>query len=217
MSINQKTIDQCIALAGLTQAVRVVQHIAWKGNTNDTDFKAVLASILRVDAKSAAAVYGGSFELSSGLRYLNHQLDPAHKDKDPEFVNLVINIISLQAQLQKNVSLMQKLGEMTGELSEKYLDSEFYTDDALFEELIESCSETYKQTLSKLNNRIQVKGEPKYLKEETNQLKVRAALLAAIRAVFLWRQTGGSRWHFLFNKKLLLACIRDLISKPIKE
>jgi high frequency lysogenization protein len=217
MSNNQKIIDQCIALAGLTQAVRVVQHIAWKGATNDTDFKAVLASILRVNAKSAAAVYGGSFELSSGLRYLNNQLDPEHKDKDPEFVHLVINVISLQKQLQKNPILMTKLGEKTDQLSTKYLESEFYTDDTLFEELIESCSEAYKQTLSQLNNRIQVKGEPKYLKEEKNQLKVRAALLSAIRAVFLWRQSGGSRWHFLFNKKNLLETIRQLISNPIKE
>jgi len=129
MSINQKTIDQSIALAGMTQAVRVVQHIAWKGATNDTDFKAVLASILRVDAQSAAAVYGGSFELSSGLRFLSHQLDPQHKDKDPEFVNLVINVISLQGQLQKNSQLMQKLGEKTNQLSGKILNSEFYTDD----------------------------------------------------------------------------------------
>ncbi len=217
MSINQKTIDQCIALAGLSQAVRVVQHIAWKGATNDTDFKAVLASILRVDAQSAAAVYGGSFELSSGLRFLNHQLDPQHKDKDPEFVNLVINVISLQGQLQKNNQLMQKLGEKTNQLSGKFLNSEFYTDEALFEDLIESCSEAYKQTLSKLNNRIQVKGEPKHLKLESNQIRVRAALLAAIRACFLWRQSGGSRWHFLFNKKHMLEGIRQLISNPIKE
>jgi len=217
MSISQKTIDQSIALAGITQAIRVVQHIAWKGDTNDTDFKAVLASILRVDANSAASVYGGSFELSSGLRFLNHQLDPQHRDKDPEFVNLVINVISLQAQLQKNNHLMQKLGEQTNQLSERFLRSEFYTDDSLFEELIESCSKTYKQTLSQLSNRIQVKGEPKYLKNENNQLRVRAALLAAIRACFLWRQSGGSRWHFLFSKKALLESIRYLIANPIKE
>lgn len=217
MSINQKTLDQAIALAGLTQSIRVVQHIAWKGATNDTDFKAVLNSILRIDAKSAADVYAGTFEVSTGLRFLNQQLDPQNKEKDPEFVNLVINVISLQGQLEKNKALMQKLGEKTQLLSNQFLDSDFYTNDELFEKLIDSCSETYKETLSKLTNRIQVKGEPKYLKEDQNQQRVRAALLAAIRACFLWRQSGGSRWHFLFNKKALLEAIRYLISNPTRE
>jgi high frequency lysogenization protein len=194
-----------------------VQHIAWKGSTNDTDFKAVLNSILRIDAKSAADVYAGTFEISSGLRFLNQQLDPQHKEKDPEFVNLVINIISIQAQLQKNRNLMQILGEKTQCLSNEFLNSDFYTNDELFEKLIEACSETYKETLSKLTNRIQVKGEPKHLKENKNQFRVRAALLAAIRACFLWRQSGGSRWHFFFNKKSLLQAIRYLISNPIRE
>ncbi len=217
MSINQKTIDQCIALAGLTQAVRVVQHIAWKGNTNDTDFKAVLASVLRIDANSAAAVYGGSFELTSGLRYISRQIDPAHSDKDPEFVNLVINIMSLQSQIQKDKQLMQQLGEQTNNLSSRFSDLEFYSNEEIFESLLSAFSQAYQQTISKLPNRIQVKGQPTYLKQPGNQNRVRAALLAAIRACFLWRQSGGSRWHFLFNKKALLENINYLIANPLKE
>lgn len=217
MSINQKVIDQCIALAGLTQAIRTVQNIAWKGTTNDTDFKAVLASILRIDATSAAAVYGGSFEVSSGLRFLSKQIDPRHKEKDPEFVNLVINVMTLQSQLNNNQALMQKLAEETNTLSTKFLDLEFYTNDDLFEELIESTSKAYEKTLSQLPNRIQVKGEPQYLKIHANQIRVRASLLAAIRACFLWRQSGGSRWHFLFKKGVLLEGIQYLVANPIKE
>ena len=195
MSNNQQVIDQCIALAGLAQAVRIVQHVAWKGQTNSTDFKAVIASLLRIEAPSAASVYGGSFEVSTGLRILSHQIDPAHKDKDPEFVNLVINVMSLQQQLNKNKSLMDVLTSRIGNMSNQYLDLEFYNDEALFNQLIDDCSDTYKETLSRLNNRIQVKGEPKFLKQSEIQAQVRAALLAAIRACFLWRQSGGSRWH----------------------
>jgi high frequency lysogenization protein len=217
MSFTQKNIDQAIALAGMTQAIRVVQHMAWKGETNDTDFKAVLTSILRVNAESAADVYGGSFELSSGLRFLNNQLDPDHKDKDPEFVNLMINVIALQTQLSKNKVLMQKLATKTEALSDQFLDTEYQTDPVLFQSLIDQCSDSYKQTLSQLPTRIQVKGNPQYLKIEANQKRVRAALLAAIRACFLWRQSGGSRWHFFLNKKSLLAAIRQLIRQPIKK
>lgn len=217
MNENSQKLEQAVALAGLAQSVRIVQHLAWKGQTNATDFKAVLASLLRVDAVSAAAVYGGSFEVSTGIRVLNQQLDPANKDKDPEFVNLVINVIALQGQLSKNSTLMAELGRRIESLFVDFSDLDFYNNDEKFEQLFESCSETYKQTLSKLSNRIQVKGEPKYLKIDQIQSQVRAALLAAIRACFLWRQAGGSRWHFFFKKKEILETSRYLMANPVKE
>jgi len=217
MSINQQTIDQVVALAGLSQSIRIVQHIAWKGETNQTDFKAVVASLLRVDSQSAIAVFGGSFEVSSGLRLLKQQLDTTNNNKDPEFVSIVINLLSLHKQLTNNARLMDKLSSYMAKLSAKYADENFYQDDELFKQLLQDCSEAYKETLSKLTNRIQVKGEPKYLKPMENQVQVRAALLCAIRSAFLWRQSGGSRWHFLLKKKALLQAINHLLSNPQKQ
>ncbi|TQV76923.1 high frequency lysogenization protein HflD [Aliikangiella marina] len=217
MEIKSQVVDQVIALAGLAQAVRVVQHLAWKGQTNPTDFKAVVSSLLRIEASSAAAVYDGSFEVSSGLRIISHQIDPNHQDKDPEFVNMVIHVMALQQQFNKNKRLMDILTSQISELSLEYGDFEFYNDDSKFEKLLEHCSSAYKLTLSKLSNRIQVKGDPKYLKQPHIQAQVRAALLAAIRACFLWRQSGGSRWHFLFKKKDLLNTAKYLLNNPIRE
>ncbi len=217
MTNNNQLTEQCIALAGMAQSIKIVQHIAWKGQTNDTDLKSVIASLLRIDASSAAAVYGGSFEVSTGLRVLNAQLDTASKDKDPGFVNLVINLISLQKQLNNNNQLMEKLTSGINQLSQNYQDLSFYNDDDEFNRLLNECSDIYKATLSQLPNRIQVKGEPRFLKIEHNQNLVRAALLAAIRACFLWRQSGGSRWHFIFKKGDILKTIQQLISVPIKE
>lgn len=217
MSTQQPIIDQCIALAGLSQSIRIVQHVAWKGQTNETDFKAVIASLLRIDAPSAAGVYGGSFEVSSGLRILSHQIDPQHRDKDPEFVNLVINVMALQIQLEKNTKLMNKLSDSIEQMIKIFDEETFYNDDEAWSRLIDKCSDTYKSTLSQLSNRIQVKGEPKFLQQPEVQARVRAALLAAIRATFLWRQSGGSRWHFLFKKRVLLQGIKELINHPIKD
>lgn len=215
MSNNNNSLDQCIALAGLAQSVRIVQHLAWKGKASQTDLKSVVSSLLRVDASSAAAVYGGSFEVSTGLRVLNTQLDTSLRDKDPLFANLAINIISLQRQLNNNKPLMDILKNKIEQLANNYRDMRFYTDDDEFERLINDCSDIYKATLSQLSNRIQVKGDPKYLKLESNQAQVRAALLAAIRACFLWRQSGGSRWHFIFKKNDILKSAQKLISAPI--
>lgn len=217
MSTNQQSIDQAVSLAGLAQSIRIVQHIAWKGETNQTDFKAVVASLLRIDAKSAVAVYGGSFEVSSGLRLLKQQLDTTNNNKDPEFVGIAINLLSLHKQLSSNTRLMDKLSSHMAKLSAKFADENFYQDEELFKQLLQECSEAYRETLSKLSNRIQVKGDPKYLKPMENQVQVRAALLCAIRSAFLWRQSGGSRWHFLFKKKRILEAVDYLLSNPQKQ
>ena len=216
MSINQQSIDQVVALAGLAQSVRIVQHIAWKGQTNQTDFKAVIASLLRINAESAVAVYGGSFEVSTGLRLIKQQLDTTNNQKDPEFVGMIINLFSIHKQLISRSEIMDKLTKQMQVLSEKYADSNFYHDEDLFQQLLHDCSNAYKETVSKLSNRIQVKGEPKYLKPIDNQIQVRAALLCAIRSIFLWRQSGGSRWHFLFKKKIILETASYLLNHPQK-
>lgn len=217
MNENNQIKDQAVALAGIAQSLRIVQHIAWKGQTNDTDFKAVIASLLKINSSSAIDVYSGSFEVSTGLRAIKQQLDTSSSDKDPEFVGLMISILNLHKQLLAEPKVLQRLTNSISQLSQKYSDKNFHSEDEHFESLIKECSQVYKETLSNLPNRIQVKGDPKLLKLESNQMKVRCALLCAMRSVFLWRQSGGSRWHFLFKKKAILNSVKDLISSPRKE
>ncbi|MDH5434340.1 MAG: high frequency lysogenization protein HflD [Gammaproteobacteria bacterium] len=217
MSIDKKVTDQCIALAAMAQSIRVVQNIAWKGTTNDTDFKAVLVSILKTQAPSAAAIYNGSFELSTGLRILNGYFDPLSGSKDPEFIHLAINLIVSNDQLNKTPKILNSLTKDINWLSEKFNTEDIYTDDEIYQNYITECSEVYKKTLSRLSHRIKVNGKPEHLKQSKNQDRVRAALLAGIRACVLWRQLGGTRWHFLFKKALLTENIKHLISNPIRE
>lgn len=216
MSINQQTINQTIALAGLAQSIRIVQGVAWKGQSNLADFKSVVTSLLKIDAESAIAVYGGSFEVISGLRLLKQQLDTENSNKDPQFVGMAINIITLQKQLIANTTVMNKLTTEMTKISGNYLHQDYYEDDEVFNNLIKDYSRAYKNTLSQLSNRIQIKGDPNYLKPEENQIKVRAALLCAIRSVFLWRQSGGSRWQFIFKKKNIIASADYLLKNPQK-
>jgi high frequency lysogenization protein len=46
-----------------------------------------------------------------------------------------------------------------------------------------------------------VVGDQNYLGSQNTVNKIRALLLAGIRAVLLWRQCGGSRWKLLFFRK----------------
>ncbi|MDQ7048226.1 MAG: high frequency lysogenization protein HflD [Enterobacterales bacterium] len=214
MNLNQSQIDRAIALAGIAQSVRIVQHIAWKGETSDTDFKAIIASLLKIKADSAIAVYGGSFEVVTGLRIIKQQLDTQTPNKDPELVGMTIHLLSLHKQLMVRDDIMQQLSQGIERLSNRYSDEAFYQDNEIFAQLLADISDIYQSTISKLGNRIKVNGEPKYLKLEENQNKVRAALLCAFRSIFLWRQSGGSRWQFLLGKKAILSAADYLIKNP---
>jgi high frequency lysogenization protein len=46
-----------------------------------------------------------------------------------------------------------------------------------------------------------VQGDQQYLGNQSTVNKIRALLLAGIRATLLWRQCGGSRWKLLFFRK----------------
>jgi high frequency lysogenization protein len=217
MNIKQSSIDQAVALAGIAQAIRSVQNIAWKGSYNATDFKAMVASLLKLNAASAVAVYSGSFEVSTGLRIIKQQLDTSNSDKDPEFIQLIISLLSLHKQLLADSAIYSRLESLIKNLTQKYQGIDVYNDEEQFEQLVVECSAIYKQTLSKLPSRIQVKGDPQSLKPEQNQNLIRCGLLCAMRSVFLWRQSGGSRWHFLFKKEQILNATKQLMSSPIKE
>ncbi|WP_196138216.1 high frequency lysogenization protein HflD [Aliikangiella sp. G2MR2-5] len=217
MSKNNQLLGQCIGLGALSQAIRSVQNLAWKGQTNLSDLRAVVSSLVEIDAGSPVDIYGGSFELNNGLRLLARQIDPQDKDKDPEFVNLAINLISLQAQLNKNNDILTTLTQKIDQLAQRFSGSDIAENEESYQQFINEASEIYKQTLSKMPLRIQVKGEPKFLQQPMIQAQIRASLLAAIRAIFLWRQSGGTRWHFLFKKRQLLSAIKNLIASPVSK
>ena len=70
--------------------------------------------------------------------------------------------------------------------------------------LLAHLADIYSQTVSQLQPRIMVKGEPNYLQNPDNQNRIRSLLLAGIRAAWLWRQVGGSRWRIVFGRNKLL-------------
>lgn len=57
----------------------------------------------------------------------------------------------------------------------------------------------YVDVISPLGPRIQVTGSPAVLQSPQVQAKVRASLLAGIRAAVLWQQVGGGRLQLMFS------------------
>jgi high frequency lysogenization protein len=57
-----------------------------------------------------------------------------------------------------------------------------------------------------------VRGERSYLANLDNASRIRALLLAGIRAAVLWRQAGGNRWRLIVGRQALLRDVEALLS-----
>jgi high frequency lysogenization protein len=60
-----------------------------------------------------------------------------------------------------------------------------------------------------------VRGEPNYLQNPDNQNRIRALLLAGIRAAWLWRQMGGNRWRILFGRQQFLDAAQTYLRSQL--
>ncbi|MNJ04984.1 High frequency lysogenization protein HflD [compost metagenome] len=54
----------------------------------------------------------------------------------------------------------------------------------------------------------------RFLQQASNASKIRALLLAGIRAARLWRQLGGHRWQLVFSRRKLLNELYDMMRTP---
>ncbi|MGE3106433.1 MAG: DUF489 family protein, partial [Lysobacterales bacterium] len=72
----------------------------------------------------------------------------------------------------------------------------------------------YGEHLSTLTPRVMVSGEPALLKQPRLVCRIRALLLAAVRAAVLWRQSGGSRFGLLLHNKSIRVQAQALLQSP---
>lgn len=200
----------------MCQVAYLVQQVSRKGHAlteQDHDNLAILLnSITETSPENALAVYGGKmFNIKKGFELLiEHLGDSASKKdkvKDPEFTRYIISLINLERRLAKQPKQLAELGERI-EASKRQLEHYEITS----ETLISSFASIYSDIISPLGARIQVTGEPSILKQSVNQHKIRALLLAGIRAAVLWRQVGGKRRTILFSRNKLVNTAKQLIN-----
>ena len=189
-----------IALAGVCQAALLVQQIARNSQLDNTALEASLNSLVKVDADSTDDVFGGIKNLKIGFRVLTMQLGHKAQSKDAEITRYIAGILQLERKLASKSAKMNELGERINQLQRQQ--SLYSIDDA---QMLKNIASVYTDIISKLGPRIQVAGNPALLKQPAIQDKVRALLLAGIRAAVLWRQLGGKRRQILFSRQKILS------------
>lgn len=216
--------EQAIALAGVFQAASLVEQIATRGMVPQNNFETSLASIFNTNPDNTEAIFGGAqdipFNLSIGLRNLDELLNKSRAEQNQDVVRYALSLLHLEKKLSKRPDLLQVISERIDQITQQaryFSESEeaLLDNPAVFTHpsVIANLGSLYQDTLSTFSFRIQVTGEPRHLQHAENAAKIRALLLAGIRAAILWKQVGGKRWHLLFFKSRLRPSIQRITRK----
>jgi high frequency lysogenization protein len=190
----------------MLQALQLVQQVA-HGKPRDLDsVQASLRSILALDADTVDAVYGGIEGVRAGLRLLKPQLLGGARRPDQELNRYLVVLLHLERKLSKRADLLERL--RTGiEHTRRQLEHF----DITHASVVAGLADTYSDTVSTLNPRIMINGDPERLRDSNVANQIRALLLAAMRSAVLWRQCGGTRLGLLFGRRRLVKVADNLL------
>jgi high frequency lysogenization protein len=189
--------NQTIALAGIAQATALVQQLATTGKADQDAMGTSIGSILKIDADSVEDVFGGLSGVKLGLAQLQERIS-GKGVANPDQATYAAILMFLEKQLAKRPEMQKTI--RTG-VEKAQAQAEHFG--LLHDNVFANLGDLYYQTISTLLPRIMVNGEQSYLSNPDNVNRIRALLLAGIRAAMLWRQCGGSRWKALFFRKNL--------------
>ena len=203
---QRRLTDQTLALAGMFQALRLVHSLAKEGQAASEPLRTSLSSLLAVDAGSVEAVFGGHGSLEMGLETLSQQLGHGRGPRDHELTRYAVSLMHLERRLIRDQSMVETLRQRLDVATSQ---AEHFS--LIHENTIAGLADAYVKTVSTLRPRIMVRGDPVHLQNARTADKIRALLLAAVRAVVLWRQLGGTRPRLLLGRRRLAQRARELL------
>ncbi|MDR2871080.1 MAG: high frequency lysogenization protein HflD [Xanthomonadaceae bacterium] len=197
--------ERILALAGMAQALQQVRRTAETGQSNSAVAQVVLDSVFRIDAPSTIAVYGGEVKnLDSGLRVLNDYFN--QRLEDGALRKLAVDVMQLERRFVVNQDVIDAVSDGIVAITPL-----MQTLGSTHPEVFSALGKLYADTISHMQPRIMIMGNPHYLSQADVASEVRAIMLAAIRSAVLWRQLGGSQWHFLFAKRAMAEAVEHYL------
>ncbi len=210
--MSQHSIEErVIALAAIFQACALVQQIARHGRVDNEPFESLIKSIMITNADNTEDIYGGISGVQLGLSTIAHQVS-SKKPLDMEVTRYLLSLLHLEKKLHKQPAILQKLGDG---IDSAISQSEHFS--TTHENVIAKLGGIYAETISTIQPKIMVDGEHGHLSNPNNANKVRALLLAGMRAAILWRQCGGNRLQLLFQRKNLILTAQSLLQNSVES
>lgn len=199
--------EQLIALGAVFEAAFLVDKIAKSGQVNEAALGCMLGSLLVRDPQSTLEVFGGDdLNLRDGYRALASALERDATALQREPLRYALALLGLERKLAKRDDLLQIIGSRLDQIQ---LQVKHFG--PTHDNVIAATGSLYQDTLSTFAQRIQVQGDIRHLQQPSNASKIRAILLAGIRAARLWRQLGGHRWQLVVSRRKLLEQLYPLL------
>ena len=195
---------QLYSLAALYQSCNAISRIAWEGKYEEKEFLPLIKSILDVDSDDPLAIYQKPTSLRSGFEFLKKQVVDDIFTRSSETRRYISSIKDLVKRINTSSIIDEQFKKRIDRLNET--EYEKNTDDTVLE-----IGQLYRDTFSKLEPRIVISGDNQYLKENLNAARIRTALMAAIRSVYLWKSCNGSNFKFFLFRKRYIKRIREII------
>ncbi|MEP0356347.1 high frequency lysogenization protein HflD [Paraglaciecola sp.] len=205
---NMRFYESNIALAGVCQAAALVKQIARGADYSEDSLNTSLNSISVTESDNTEQVFGAIEDVKLGYETILSQLGNQAKVKDVEITRYIANLLSIERKLSSNKSTMAALGERIANIQRQksHLD---LTDG----QMLSNLDSIYSDVISPVSRKIQVAGDPKILQRPECQHRVRATLLAGVRAAVLWRQIGGKRRQILLNRTQILNSAKHTLKQ----
>tara|TARA_Y100000766_G_scaffold3670_1_gene2833 strand:- start:2609 stop:3229 length:621 start_codon:yes stop_codon:yes gene_type:complete len=195
---------QLYSLAALYQSCNAISRIAWEGKYEEKEFLPLIKSILDVDSDDPLAIYQKPTSLRSGFEFLKKQVVDDIFTRSSETRRYISSIKDLVKRINTSSIIDEQFKKRIDRLNET--EYEKNTDDTVLK-----IGQLYRDTFSKLEPRIVISGDNQYLKEDLNAARIRTALMAAIRSVYLWKSCNGSNFKFFLFRKRYIKRIREII------
>ncbi|MCW5588057.1 MAG: high frequency lysogenization protein HflD [Legionellales bacterium] len=206
--MNQAFVDKTLSLAGVAQAVALINNLAHTGQCATLAFETCIDSLFKIDTPNVPAVFGTSKNLQLGLTTLQKILQESDESALIHTRRYFIALLHLERSLMKNSEIQKKLRQGINLAQHKRDYFSPYHENVIF-----SLADLYKETIGQLNLKIHIIGKADYLHVREIADKCRALLLAGIRAAVLWHQTGGSRLKLIFTRQKYIECCKELLKQ----
>ena len=197
--------DQTVALAGVTQAVRIVDQLSKTGSQPLEFLEASINSLFVFDLEKPEDIYGGLPGVRLGLQNLCALLANQRETEQRDTVRYFFNVLHLERRFAADEAMRDVV---RSRLEHASFRAEHFASHV--GEVCHSIAGIYQDTFSTLPQRIKVTGSAQHLENRQNADIVRSLLLAAVRSAYLWRQLGGRRWKLAFQRRAMLRTAQEL-------
>jgi high frequency lysogenization protein len=206
--MSQLNRDKTLALAAIFQAAGLANELARKGSTDSSVEAFLTQTVLVMDTDNISEIYPSIDGLKPGLRWLEGCLLEQGRglQNAGEIIRIALGVIQVEGQFNEHEGVQNTLRTRLENINRQRV----MNPDMSSTELNNLLGSAYVDSLGQLRFRVQIRGDAKQLQAPGMAERIRAILLAGVRAAWLWRRLGGRRWHLIFTRGQILREIREI-------